>query len=515
MQSRMITRRSFTGLIGGAALSTPSSLSKAQQSQPRRGGRVQVVLQETASSSLLDPTKIASWAVYFAYELVGARLVNVDSHLQPIPALAESWEAANGQVNDWIFRLRRGAEFHDGKSVSSQDVIYTINRLRDPTAQSPLRVLVDHVSDIVAEDAQTIRFKLARPDADFPLLLAQDRFHIFPEGYSRFDKPLGAGAFIANGLDPAGVNTYRRNPNFWDSGKPYLDEVSFQGNQDSIARVSALLAGDVDAIQAVSFALAKRVTATSGLDVVSSPSGLHNVIAMHVDKAPFDRVEVRNALNYLLDRSLLRDKLCAGQASIGNDHPIPPFSPFYHSELPVRSYDPDRARALLRRAGVDLGQLVLHASDAVTPGVAVDFAQIYADTARQAGVNVQARRDPVAGYWDSVWLKEPLMIGAWGTRYTPDAMLRVAYRSDAKWNETRWKRPDIDSMMDEAVATTDIARRRMLYWDIQEAIHKEGGAGIPLFFNQLDAKASYVKGVMPSPLGALKGWAFSDIWLDR
>ncbi|WGD51010.1 ABC transporter substrate-binding protein [Bradyrhizobium sp. CB1650] len=511
----MITRRNFTGLIGAAALSTASRPSMAQQTAPRRGGRVRVMLQETASSSLLDPTKVASWAVYFAYELIGARLVNVDSHLQPIPALAESWEAANGKVNDWIFRLRRGAEFHDGRSVTARDVIYTINRLRDPAAQSPLRVLVDHVSDIVAEDPQTIRFKLTRPDADFPLLLAQDRFHILPEGYSRFDKPLGAGAFIANGLDPAGVNTYRRNPNFWDGDKPYLDEVSFQGNQDPIARVSALLAGDVDAVQTISFALAKRVAAVTGLEVVSSPSGVHNVVAMHVDKAPFDHVEVREALKCLFDRSLLRDKLCAGQASIANDHPIPPFSPFYHSELPVRPYDPDRARTLLRQAGVDLGQLVLHASEAVTPNVAVDLAQMFADTARQAGVNVQARRDPVAGYWDNIWLKEPLMVGGWGTRYTPDAMLRVAYRSDAKWNETRWRRPEIDRMMDDALATTDLERRRLLYWGIQEAIHKEGGAAIPLFFNQLDAKASYVKGVAPSPLGALKGSAFSEIWLDR
>ncbi|MGL3111921.1 ABC transporter substrate-binding protein [Bradyrhizobium sp. BR 1432] len=81
----------------------------------------------------------------FAYELVGARLVNVDSHLQPVAALAESREAANGQVNDWIFRLRRGAEFHNGRSVTAQDVIYSVNRLRDPAAQSPLRVLLDHV----------------------------------------------------------------------------------------------------------------------------------------------------------------------------------------------------------------------------------------------------------------------------------------------------------------------------------------------------------------------------------
>ncbi|MGL3111919.1 hypothetical protein [Bradyrhizobium sp. BR 1432] len=103
---------------------------------------------------------------------------------------------------------------------------------------------------------------------------------------------------------------------------------------------------------------------------------------------------------------------------------IIPFLPLvrsHHSELPVRSYDPDRARTMLRQAGADLGQFVLHASDAVTPNVAVDLAQVFAGTARKADINVQARRDPVAGYWDNIWLKEPFMVGGWSTRYTPDA----------------------------------------------------------------------------------------------
>jgi peptide/nickel transport system substrate-binding protein len=511
----MISRRSFTASLLAASAATLVRPTMAQTISPKTGGRLRIVLQETASSSLLDPTKVASWSVYFAYQLVGACLLDVDAQLQPVPALAETWEPVNGQANDWIFRLRKDVTFHNGKSVTPADVIYSINRLRDPNEASPLAILVDHIEDLREEDGRSIRFKLSRPDSDFPLVLAQDRFYIFPEGYTSFDKPMGAGAFMADGLDPAGVNVYKRNPNYWQSGKPYLDEISFQGNQDAISRVSALLSGDVDAAQAINFSLAQRIQQTPGMNVISAPSGVHNVMAMHVDKGPFERLEVREAMKWLFDRELLRDRLCAGHASIGNDHPVPPFSAFYHHELPVRGYDPERARDLLKTAGVDLGELVLHASDAVTPGVAVDLAQIYAETARAAGVNIQPRRDPVTGYWDNVWLKEPLMIGGWGTRFTPDAMLRVAYRTGAKWNETRWNRPNVDKMMDEAVATVDFDKRRDLYWGIQEAIHSDGGAGIPLFFNQLDAAADHVKGVVPSPLGSLNGKALTNVWLDK
>ncbi|RWO40133.1 MAG: ABC transporter substrate-binding protein [Mesorhizobium sp.] len=511
-----ISRRMFNISLGASALAAMARPGLAQtNATPTKGGRLRIMLQETASSSLLDPTKVASFSVYFAYAMVAERLVGVDSRLNPMPMLAESWEPVNNKVDGWVFKLRRGVEFHNGKSLTAKDVTYSLNRLRDPSSQSPLRVLLEHISDITEDDPYTLRFTLSRPDADFPLLLAQDRFYIFPEGFSTFDQPLGTGPFEADGLNPAGVNVYRRYQNYWQNGKPYLDEVAFQGNQDAVSRASALLAGDVDAVQTINFALAKRIAATSAFQVVSSLSGVHNVVAMLTDTPPFDRPEVREAMKYLFDREQMRDRLCAGHAQIGNDHPIPPFSSFYHTELPIRTYDPDRAKSILQKAGLSFPTQVLHASDAVTPGVAVDLAQIYADGARKAGVSLEPKRDPVTGYWDNVWLKQPLMVGGWGTRFTPDLMLRVAYRSGAKWNESHWNRPKVDAMMDEAVATTDINRRRELYWAIQETIHHDGGAGIPLFFDQLDAVSSKVNGVSPSPLGSLTGPAMVDLWLDE
>ncbi len=509
-----LSRRAFNrGLAGTVALSTAARPALASSS-PRTGGRLRIAIQETASSSLMDPTRVASWTVYFAYELVGETLVGIDPNLQPLPRLAESWEPMNGRVDEWIFRLRPGVTFHNGKDLVAADVLYSINRLRDPDNQSPLRVLVEHVTELVEEDPLTVRFALSRPDADFPLILAQSRFFIFPDGFDDFAQPVGTGAFVADGLDPSSVNVYRRNPDYWQSGKPYLDEVAFQGNPDAIARVSALLAGDVDAIQTIDFSLADRVRSTGGFDVIAAQSGVHNTLVMNTTMPPFDNADVRNAMKHLLDRDLLRQRLTAGFADIGNDHPIPPLSPFYHTELPVRPYDPDRARSLIQGAGIDLGSVVLHASDAVTPGIAVDFAQIFADQAQAAGMTVQPRRDPVAGYWDNVWLKEPFMISGWGTRFTPDAMLRVAYRSGAQWNEAAWATPEIDRLMDEAVATSDFDRRREIYWAIQEAIHHDGGSGVPLFFNHLDAVSNRVNGVVPNPVGSLKGWDLHNVWLD-
>ncbi|WP_162458147.1 ABC transporter substrate-binding protein [Mesorhizobium tianshanense] len=95
--------------------------------------------------------------------------------------LAKNWEPVNNKIDGWVFKLRRGVEFHNGKSLTAKDVVFTLNRLRDPASQSPLRVLLEHISDITENDPHTLRFTLSRPDADFPPLLAQDRFYIFPD----------------------------------------------------------------------------------------------------------------------------------------------------------------------------------------------------------------------------------------------------------------------------------------------------------------------------------------------
>lgn len=515
--SVLMTRRRFQSLLAAAAIGLPAASALGQDKSPAKGGTLRVVLQETASSTLVDPTRAASFAVYFAYELVGSRLVNITEQFEPVPALAESWEPVNGDVSDWRVTLRKGVQFHNGKGLTPQDVIYTLNRHRDPANKSSILVFVAHIDDVTAEGDFAVRIRLKRPDADFPFVLANERLFILPDGFEQFDKPMGTGPFMADGIDPAGVNTYKRNPNYWEGdGKPYLDAVTFFGNQDPIARVSALLAGDVDAAQAISFALAARVAGQPGFDVVSTASGVHNTVAMHLDYPGFDKLEARQAMKYLFDREQLKTNLAGGYAAIGNDHPVPPFSPYYHKELPVRGFDPDRARSLLASSGAKFPDgLTLHSSDAVTPGVAVDLARIFTQGAAQAGLSVQPLRDPVAGYWDNVWLKQPLVIGGWRTRFSTDAMFRLPYYSSSASNETRFNRPQFDTMMDAAVATADEGKRRQIYWDMQEMLYNEGGAVIPLFFNSLDAKSSRLQGLLPTPLGALSGWSLAGAWMDQ
>ncbi|MBV8568575.1 MAG: peptide ABC transporter substrate-binding protein, partial [Methylobacteriaceae bacterium] len=104
------------------------------------------------------------------------------------------------------------------------------------------------------------------------------------------------------------------------------------------------------------------------------------------------------------------------------------------------------------------------------------------------------------GYWDNVWLKAPFCASYWGGRPTADQMLSIAYKSDAKWNDTYWKRPEFDKILIAARTEFDEGKRKQMYGELQKMISEDGGALIPMFIDYLEAGSAKVKGMGPHPM---------------
>ena len=135
--------------------------------------------------------------------------------------------------------------------------------------------------------------------------------------------------------------------------------------------------------------------------------------------------------------------------------------------------------------------------------------------AAKIGLTIDLKREPADGYWGNIWRKRSFHAGVWNPRPTYDLLLTVAWKSDAKWNETQFKSARLDNLIDEGRATVDFAKRKEIYGEIQRIIYQEGGSAIPLFLNYLDAISSKVKGLVPVPVGNLGGFNFADsVWLD-
>ena len=141
------------------------------------------------------------------------------------------------------------------------------------------------------------------------------------------------------------------------------------------------------------------------------------------------------------------------------------------------------------------------------------MAALFQQSAKPAGLNVKIVREPADGFWGRVWMKYPFVSGAWGGRPTADIMLSTAYASTAKWNDTNWYREDFDNLLKLARAQTDFEKRKIIYHDLQEMIHLDGGSAIPFFVNNVDGVRDQIKGYYPAGSFELSGMRIAErVW---
>jgi peptide/nickel transport system substrate-binding protein len=222
---------------------------------------------------------------------------------------------------------------------------------------------------------------------------------------------------------------------------------------------------------------------------VSETTGYgHFVFAMNVGVPPFDNPDFRQAVKLSVDRDAILQTVFIGHGVVGNDNPISPSVKFAINPLPQNSYDPQRARALLKKAGLDGVEVELSAANAAFPG-AIDAALLWQQHARKAGLNLKVVREPDDSYWDNVWLKKPFVASSWGGRPTCDWMFSAGYAADAAWNETAWKNPRFNQLLCAARSETEETRRAAMYAEMQQLVHDDGGLVNLLFNSNVDAHA--------------------------
>ena len=248
-----------------------------------------------------------------------------------------------------------------------------------------------------------------------------------------------------------------------------------------------------------------------GVSIQSVSGTQHYTFAMSCNKAPYDNVDVRLALKYAVNRQELVDKILFGYGVVGNDHPIGQGQRFFNSELAQREYDPDKAKFHLNKAGIDKLEVALSASDAAFGG-AVDAAVLFQNSAAGAGIELKPIREPKDGYWSDVWMKKPFSAVYWGGRPVEDQMFSTAYQCGASWNDAFWCNERFDKLMIEARAELDEAKRREMYWEMQQLVNEDGGTIIPMFASYVFALSDAV--AHPDQFGS--NWDMDgERWMER
>ena len=475
-----INRRGF--LKTTAATAVAASLpTKYASATPKRGGHMRMGKAHGQTTDTLDPAHYENGFTTALSHGVHGRLTEVAPDGSLIPELAESWEAS-ADASEWRFKIRQGVQFHSGKELDVQDIINSINHHRGANSTSAVGTLVADVTDLTAEGKDTVVFKLSGGNADFPFFLSEYHINICPAKDDGIDWQSGdgCGSYVVKEFTPGVSATFERHSNHWRDDVGFFDSIEMLALVDQNSRTTALVAGDVDAIDRVDLKTAGLLASKPGVSIQSISGMLLYTFAMSTNTDPFTDNNIRQALKYAINREELVEKILFGYGSIGNDHPIGAGQRFFNTELEQKTYDPDKAKWHLKQAGIDNLTVGLSAADAAYGG-AVDAATLYQASAKAAGIEVTPIREPNDGYWSDVWMKKPFSSVYWSGRSVEDQMFTTTYACGGAWNDTFWCNDRFQELLVAARAELNQDTRRDNYWEMQDIVANQGGAVIPMF----------------------------------
>jgi len=450
------------------------------------------------AQSSLDPA--SKGRVLQIIEKIQSRLVRPGRDGTPAPDLATSWEP-NEDGTVWTFSIREGVRFHDGSPLDADDVVYSLKRVIDPDYGSPARAAVKMIESVDATGPHTVRMALSSTFADFPLQLMDPRLRIIPEGSGdTVDQTgIGTGPFKVAKFDPDGVTVLTANPDYWE-GPPALARIEVIGVPDAQARLQAFLSGQLDMERGIAPVLRRALDKSLRYQLLEIPTGNWMGLVFRTDYAPFDDVRVRRAMRMVVDREAMLGLALDGGGVPSCDTPVAP-NDQYRVTMSCPP-DPDRARALLAEAGHPDGiDVEIHVSplDPSWPVLGVAFQE----QAAAAGIRVTLTNAAADGYWSNVWMKKPAFATAWGAR-PADQVLNEAFHSSARWNESHYRDPEFDRLLEAARSELDFERRRALYVAAQEHLAQTSGTLIPFHVTQLVVLSNRVTHFDPVQNDALR-----------
>ncbi len=500
---------SGVGLAAGGVLL--SRAGQALANTPVSGGSIKAAGWSSSTADTLDPAKASLSTDYVRCCAFYNRLTFLDETGQIQLELADSIDSDDAKT--WFIKLKPDVAFHDGHTLTSADVVFSLQRHLDPDVGSKVAAIAKQMTEISAVDSSTVKVVLAEPNADLPTILALHHFMIVADGTVDFSKGNGTGAFICDAFEPGVRSVASRNPNYFKNNQPYIDGFEYIAITDNNARVNALMSGDIQLAASLDPRSMRLMEPNPNVVSSVTNSGNYTDLNIRLDMDPGDKAGFVEGMKYLVNREQIVKSVLRGLADVGNDQPVSASDRYHNPNLKPREYDPERAKAAFKKAGL-LGQSIpVVTSDAAT--AAVDMAMVVQQAAAEIGLTLDVKRVPSDGYWSNYWLKSPVHFGNINPRPTPDILFSLLYASDAPWNESRYKSEKFDSMMREARGLLDEQKRTEIYWEMQEMVSNEAGTVIPAYMSNVDGLSAKLKGLKPNPLGGQMGYAFAEyVWLQ-
>ena len=428
--------------------------------EPVKGGEITVGIAQDLDDSL-DPHQTVAAGTREVLFNIFEGLVKPNSDGEMIPAVAEKYTLSEDGTT-YTFTLREGVKFHNGQTVTAEDVVYSINRCAAvPEGQDkPLVAAFSAVKSVEALDEKTVAVTIAQRDLEF---ISYMTAAIIPADYENQDTaPVGTGPFKFVSRTPQQDFVMERFEDYW--GAPaWLDKVTYKICENADALVMNLNGGSIDLCAHLTSAQASQLN--QNFQVLEGTMNLVQAIYLNNQAKPFDNQLVRQALCYAIDRQGIMDMVADGHGTAVGSSIYPAFTKYFLPEL-VDKYPHDVAKAkeLLAQAGYPDGfDMTISVPNNYQPHM--DTAEVVAEQLREAGINVTIQPVEWSTWLDTIYNGrqfQATVVGVDAANMTARAMLE-RFTSDYGKNFINYNNPAYDALFQQAINAQDEATQTDLY----------------------------------------------------
>jgi peptide/nickel transport system substrate-binding protein len=513
---KLLAATAVAPLSSGLVLGSRGSVT-AQPATPtltgEQGGAITMVVEGDWLG--MDPHTNAAFASMFAWEQTYQSLVTFDEQLRIVPDLAVSWEIPDPLT--YIFHLREGVSFHNGDPFTAADVVFWHERLTDPDLVVPYRSWFDAIESVEAIDDYTAQFTLSFPYSPLLANLASMRGSaIVPHQWAAEadlnQEASGTGPYRVTNVVPQDFYRWERNPDYWKTGLPYIEEVDNKLLLEPAARLTAIQTGAAD----YATLPGDLTPELEGADVnlLMGDRAWYWHLQFNCTREPFTDMRVRQAISLALDRQEIIDLVLGGYGTLTG--PVPTGHTDWYIPVDQLSYpvDLDRARALLAEANLENGFATTYkANSDIREDVAT--AQIVRERLREINIDVEIiQLDSTRWVSDTQPPTSDYDIRLNGNSFYPDAdgYLYNHYYSTAGFNQVRYSNPEYDELVTTARQLVDHEERRQVYFQAQQILLDEVPV-IPLWNGlNIEALSPALQGYRQSYTG--RRLFFEETWLQ-
>jgi peptide/nickel transport system substrate-binding protein len=536
--ARRLDRLDRRAFLGAAASSVPVALagcsgtsgsngtdggstdgSDEGTSEPTANGKMGGTLQWGGAVPVqgLDPHIDTSAASKRVLENIYEEVVRLQDDYSIEPHLAKSLTRSENNTR-LTFELHEGVTFHNGKEMTSADVLATYERVQNGNYLAT--GAFDYVESLSAPDDYTFEIKLTEPFAPFLAKMATAELAVMPEEATEkkiVEEPIGTGPYTFESREIETSFTMTRYEDYWNASEesgPFIDKIVKSEITDPSVRLQSFLAGEYDFINGIAPKDVSRVKNAPGVRFEKQFPKSLVYLGMNCDVEPFDNQDARLALDFAIDKGKVAKAALYGTGQT-TASPAAPGSPWVHPDIEPRPRDPDKAREHLEKAGMPDGYSATFKIPQSYP-LQVQAAEVIAADAAEVGIDLDIQRITWSTWLSDVYSDRNFQAttSSYLALWYPDVSFYKFLHPDGAFFFTGWVNEEYNSLVEEARTLYDEQKRADLYHQATEILHRERAGHLFLWWQpSLYGAASHYKGEIGAPDGStLQFW---NNWLDR